>query len=168
MYLTRQTEIAIGVLVACARRNEKVAAQELAQETGATRDHIYQVVALLVRNGFLQSARGPGGGLRLAMAAETIHLADILRLTQPEIGDRSLGNSAAAGSGSGFILDRIMATTSSFLVRLLDRFTIADLLAPQQAMQLACLECGLVKSGQAVDIPLQDFRIVEAPHGKNA
>jgi Rrf2 family nitric oxide-sensitive transcriptional repressor len=144
MRLKRQSEIAIGILAACARSPEtKFPAQHLAREVGATKDHAYQVVALLVRNGFLNSDRGPGGGVRLAMEPANIKLVDVLRITQPELEGESVEESIGF-PGTQPLLDNIVAAASSFFVRLLDRFTVADLVAPAETVGLACLDCNLV------------------------
>ncbi|WP_337739274.1 Rrf2 family transcriptional regulator (plasmid) [Agrobacterium vitis] len=146
MRLKRQSEIAIGILTACAKSpSTKYPAQHLAQEVGATRDHAYQVVALLVRNGFLHSDRGPGGGLRLARDPKDIKLAEVLRITQPELDSNAEEPEPGTLAGQP-LLDGIVAAASSFLVQLLDRFTVADLVAPPDRSALACLECSLVTS----------------------
>lgn len=147
MRLKRQSEIAIGILAACAKSPEtKFPAQQLAQEIGATKDHAYQVVALLVRNGFLCSERGPGGGVRLAMDPATIKLVDVLRITQPDLERDTTENLATGSSSSQVLLDDIVAAATSFFVRLLDRFTVADLVAPADAAAIACFDCRLVTS----------------------
>lgn len=144
MQLKRQSEIAIGVLAACARRpGITIPAQQIAQEIGTTKDHAYQVVALLVRNGFLQSERGPGGGVQLNAEPHTIKLVDVLRLTEPAIEGAEKSASHARPMTNEALLDRIVETASSFFVRLLDRFTIADLVAPENAASFACLDCRL-------------------------
>lgn len=145
MRLKRQSEIAIGILAACARSPQtKFPAQQLAHEIGATKDHAYQVVALLVRNGFLHSDRGPGGGVRLAMDPAKIKLTDVLRITQPDIETDGTEDPAIGTPVGQPLLDNIVAAASSFFVRLLDRFTVADLVAPSDGVGLACFDCTLV------------------------
>lgn len=159
MQLKRQSEIAIGVLAACARRpGTTIPAQQIAQEIGTTKDHAYQVVALLVRNGFLQSERGPGGGVQLNADPHTIKLVDVLRLTEPAIESTERGAAQPRPMTNEVLLDRIVETASSFFVRLLDRFTIADLVSPENAANFACLDCRLTTS-EPVDwqAPLLDI-----------
>ncbi|WP_322214822.1 RrF2 family transcriptional regulator [Agrobacterium vitis] len=149
MRLKRQSEIAIGILTACAQSPlTKHPAQHLAQEVGATRDHAYQVVALLVRNGFLTSDRGPGGGLRLARDPKDIKLADVLRITQPDLDSNAQEPEPGTLKGQP-LLDGSVAAASSFLVRLLDRITVADLVASPDSSAIACLECSLVTARPA-------------------
>ncbi len=139
MHLKRQSEIAIGILAACARQpGTTIPALKIAQEVGTTKDHAYQVVALLVRNGFLQSERGPGGGVKLNVDPGTIKLVDVLRLTEPAIEDAEKGTPARSMTNE-VLLDRIVESTSSFLVRLLEKFTIADIVAPENSASITSL-----------------------------
>lgn len=144
MRLTRQSEIAFAILAACARRPRTMfRTRQLALETGTTKDHAAQVIAKLVRNGYLASERGRDGGVRIAADPNAIRLADILRLIQPELsafdGERGGDHDAAAG-----LLDMIVAAASTSLLRLMDRFTVADLLLPSAASRIACIDCSLI------------------------
>ncbi|CUX58109.1 MULTISPECIES: Rrf2 family transcriptional regulator [Agrobacterium] len=155
MHLKRQTEIAFGILAVCARQeSEIVSVQKVAQEIGATKDHTYQVVALLARNGLLQSERGPGGGLKLARDPQTVKLTEVLRLVQPELLGEGADALSSPQSETEAFLGRIVSTTSSFFARLLDRFTIADLIAPESNLRVSCLDCGLLASSQQATVSL--------------
>lgn len=149
MHLKRQTEIAFGILAVCARQgNEIVSVQKISQEIGSTKDHTYQVVALLTRNRLLVSERGPGGGLKLARKPETIKLTEVLRLIQPELLGEGEGNPLLPRSETEAFLNRLVSTTSSFFARLIDRFTIADLISPENKTPFSCLDCRLHPSSQ--------------------
>lgn len=145
MYLTRQSEIAFGMLAACARRPHAMAStRQLAETTRTTKDHAAQIVAKLVRAGYLASERGRGGGVRIAADPASIRLGEILRLTQPE---RSAFDGEAVGdssSGNAVLLDTIVAAASTSLLRLMERFTVADLLTPAAASRIACIDCSLL------------------------
>ncbi|AVH44113.1 Rrf2 family transcriptional regulator [Agrobacterium tumefaciens] len=157
MRLKRQSEIAIGILTVFARSpSTKFSAQQLAQEVGATRDNAYQVLALLVRNGFLSSDRGPGGGVRLARDPSDIRLVDVLLVTQPEL-DASAEETGPGKFTGQPLLDNIVAAASSFFVRLLDRFTVADLVASPDGSGIACLDCHLMKA-----LPARE-RLMQSP-----
>lgn len=154
MHLKRQTEIAFGILAVCARQEgEIISVQKVAQEIGATKDHTYQVVALLARNGLLQSERGPGGGLKLARDPRSVKLAEVLRLVQPELLGRAqtyfhrLNRKQKHSSAASSRRPRLFA-------RLLDRFTVADLIAPESNLRVSCLDCGLLASSQQATVSL--------------
>ena len=69
MRLTRQAEIAVQVLALCERSGagpgsgRAITTRQAAGFAGTTKDHAAQVVARLVRDGWLESVRGRGGGL---------------------------------------------------------------------------------------------------------
>ena len=44
-----------------------------------------KVVSLLTRMGYLKAQRGPGGGIRLAMAPDQINLADVIKDTEEDL-----------------------------------------------------------------------------------
>ncbi len=157
MHLKRQTEIAFGILAVCARQgNEIVSVRKVSQEIGSTKDHTYQVVALLARNGLLLSERGPGGGLKLAREPEAVKLTEVLRLIQPELLGEGVDNLPSPQSDAEALLGRIVSTTSSFFARLLDRFTVADLIAPDSNLRVSCLDCGLMASRHQATISMAD------------
>jgi Rrf2 family nitric oxide-sensitive transcriptional repressor len=77
------------------------------------------------------------------MEPVNIKLVDVLRITQPELEGEGVEESIGF-PGTQPLLDNIVAAASSFFVRLLDRFTVADLVAPAETVGLACLDCNLV------------------------
>ncbi len=144
MRLTRQSEIAIGILAACAESpEERMRTQRVADITLTTKDHAAQIVALLVRHGYLASTRGSRGGLRLAADPACMALGEILRITQPELADLADRPEDTRHSGNQ-VLDTILQAAFASFVALMDRFTVADLLALPPSRRLACLDCSLV------------------------
>lgn len=130
MRLSRQSEIAIGILNACAlKRHEIAQTAELARQTGTTKFFAAQAVALLVRGGFLRSKRGRGGGVALVHPAAEIRLGAVLRLTQrgrrPGIGPRPSARTNSPARWLAFDLV-LLAVSDSFLATF-DDFTLADL-----------------------------------------
>ena len=63
----------------------RISAGDLAQETGLPLPTVQKLVSQLVRGGLLHSARGAGGGLRLARPAAAISLADIVEAVEGPI-----------------------------------------------------------------------------------
>ncbi|MCI5074045.1 Rrf2 family transcriptional regulator [Oricola sp.] len=140
MHLTRQSEIAITILMACAEDGEELTrTQEAAERAGTSKDFAAQVVAMLVHAGYLESRRGRYGGLSLAMPAEDIPLGALLCLTQSGIGHDKRG---ARASPSHAFESVLRAATVSFLSTL-DSFTLADLMEGEGRSRLACLDCAL-------------------------
>jgi Rrf2 family protein len=138
MKLTRQAEIAVAILVACARAgNEVVRTTQAAKAAGTTRDHAAQVIGTLVRGGMLATRRGRLGGISLAVPADALALGTVLRHIQPEL--TAAGRSRRSRHAPA--LEAIVAAGTASFLALVDRFTIADLAAAPDAAHLACAQC---------------------------
>ncbi len=145
MRLTRQSEIAFAILTACARRpGEYVHTSIAAIEARASRLHTAKIVHLLVHAGLLVTARGRAGGIALARPAGSISLAAVLRHTQPDLveTDMPVRRKQAEHAPLSIV---IHAARGAFLT-LMDRFTVADLVAKPAVDRLACFDCGLMRA----------------------
>ena len=87
MRLTSLADYAIVVMAAAARHpsGTSLSAGLLAEETGVPLPTAQKVMGRLAAAGLLQSARGAGGGFRLAKAASGISLADIIEAVEGPI-----------------------------------------------------------------------------------
>lgn len=59
---------------------------KLTSQLGLAKSHVMKIVAQLARGGYLQTTRGRGGGIRLAMSPDQIRLGDVVRLIEPDLG----------------------------------------------------------------------------------
>ena len=154
MRLSRQSEIAMGILAICAERpKERIRTQAVADLTDTTKDHAAQIVALLVRRGFLATLRGRQGGLELKMAPADIILGNVLRVTQPELASLGRHGRLSVARGNPIFGTIVDAAFASFLA-LMDRFTVNDLIALPPSRRLACLDCSLVNPAQRAPLSL--------------
>ena len=84
MHLNTFTDYALRVLIyAAARAPARVSLTEVAEAYGISRNHLMQIVPKLGRLGFLETARGRGGGIRLGRPAESITVAEVVMATEP-------------------------------------------------------------------------------------
>ena len=67
------------------KKRVRVSAAQLAQETGLPIPTVQKLVSVLTAAGLLRSARGVGGGLKLARPAAAITLADIVEAVEGPI-----------------------------------------------------------------------------------
>jgi len=81
--LTSYTNYALRTLqMAAIRAPHLVRIDEVAQAHRINRAHLTKVVHQLGQAGYLETVRGPRGGLRLARPADSIIVGDIIRLTE--------------------------------------------------------------------------------------
>lgn len=84
---SRRTDLALTVLRVLYDDGERVAGSRLARRAGTTASYLPQVVAPLVRAGWVVSDRGPGGGYRLTAAARRASVLDVVDATEGPSGD---------------------------------------------------------------------------------
>ena len=87
MRLSQFADYAVVLMSAAARHcgGARVTAGTLADETGVPLPTAQKLVSLLTRAGLMKSARGTGGGIRLARPAAAISLADIIEAIEGPI-----------------------------------------------------------------------------------
>ena len=87
MRLSSMADYAVVTMTAAARHcgGARVSAAQLAEETGLPAPTVQKLVSRLTSAGLLRSARGAGGGLKLARPAAAITLADIVEAVEGPI-----------------------------------------------------------------------------------
>lgn len=143
MKLTRFTDYAFRVLIyAGVRGPDLVAIKDVADAFGIPKAHIMKVVFELGQGGYLETMRGRGGGFRLAKAPEEISLGAVARYTE---GEFHLVECMGADGGCVITpacrLKPVLAEALHAFISVLDGYTLADLLIPENALR------GLLKAG---------------------
>jgi len=135
MRLTQWTDYTLRVLMYCAaskERAEPVTITEIAESHGISRSHLTKIVQQLAARGWLETTRGRGGGMRLAIPAKDLFLGTVVRATESDFAlvecfepslNRCRMNQNCRLKG---VLNQ---ATQSFLA-VLDAVTLADLVAP--------------------------------------
>jgi len=85
--ISEAASIAIHSMSVVARSHSLLNAQQIAEQTGFSKNHTSKVLQLLAKNHYLTSTRGPGGGFRLGKKAEEISLMDIYRLVEGDLSE---------------------------------------------------------------------------------
>ncbi len=87
MRLSNMADYAVVVMSAASRHcgTARVSATDLAAETGLALPTTQKLVSILTKAGLLRSARGTGGGIKLARPAAAINLADIIEAVEGPI-----------------------------------------------------------------------------------
>ena len=103
MRLSTKGRYAVMAMADLARRecdpSRAVALAEIAARQEISLSYLEQLFARLRRKGLVQSARGPGGGYRLAKTAESTSIADIVHAV-----DEPLRATRCASEGKGCML----------------------------------------------------------------
>lgn len=83
MRLTAFTDYGLRALMRLAGDPDRAFnTDRVASELGISRNHLTKVVQDLAKGGYLKTQRGAAGGIRLAKAAETITLGEVVRLLE--------------------------------------------------------------------------------------
>ncbi|HKT85950.1 MAG TPA: SUF system Fe-S cluster assembly regulator [Novosphingobium sp.] len=87
MRLSSMADYAVVIMSAAARHcgGVRVSAGQLAEETGVPAPTVQKLVSRLTGAGLLRSARGAGGGLKLARPPAAISIADIVEAVEGPI-----------------------------------------------------------------------------------
>ncbi len=138
MHFTRYTDYALRVLMYLGVKpaGELATISEISRRYGISENHLMKVVHQLGRDGFIVTVRGRQGGMKLARAPADINLGHVVRLCEGDMGlvecfDPESNRCTIAGvCALPAILDEALA---AFLA-VLDRYSLADLLAPRNGL----------------------------------
>jgi Rrf2 family nitric oxide-sensitive transcriptional repressor len=84
MHLTQFSDYALRVAMYLgARPGVLVSVEEVSRAYGISRHHLVKVVQVLTDLGVVESQRGRGGGMRLAMDTSAINVGWLIRRTEP-------------------------------------------------------------------------------------
>lgn len=127
MRLTLYTDYALRVLTYVAAGADRLCSvSEIAAAYGISRNHLVKVVHDLGKAGFLDSARGRSGGIRLARPPQTIGIGEVVRHTEDGF---TLVDCGQCRIASGCRLTGIFGEAMAAFIGVLDRYTLADLVA---------------------------------------
>lgn len=140
MQLTRFTDYTLRVLISVGlndRRGEKrgVTIGEISAQYGISRNHLMKVVQHLARAGYLETLRGKGGGLKLAVPAADIRLGDVVREVEGcfhivPCFDRDQPHACVIAPAC--VLKGVLGSALAAFLGVLDGYTLEDLLGPER------------------------------------
>ncbi len=85
LQLSEAASLALHSMVIIAKAKKHINVNKLAQEIGASRNHLAKVLQQLVKYNFLKSVRGPSGGFVLNKPASQITILSIYEAIEGEI-----------------------------------------------------------------------------------
>ena len=83
----RRTDLALSALRALHESGGRMTGADLAERVETTASYLPQVIAPLIRVGWITSDRGPGGGYQLTDAVAGISLLDVIGVTEGPAAD---------------------------------------------------------------------------------
>ena len=138
MRLNLQSDYALRMLMHLAASDGgRVTIQQVAERYGISQTHLMKVAHILGREGFIQTARGRSGGLRLARPAAGIVIGDVVRRME---GDFALVDCFPGGARTCLItpacrLRGVLGEALGAFLAVLDRYTLADLTADNPGLR---------------------------------
>ncbi len=84
MRLTQKTDYALRLLMHLAVDSAVVSVPDVASRYGVSENHMMKVAQALASEGWLQTQRGRGGGVRLAVEPQTVRIGDVVRCCGPD------------------------------------------------------------------------------------
>lgn len=135
MRLTQWTDYSLRVLMYCAasqERTQPVTISEIADSHDISRSHLTKIVNDLAAQGWIETTRGRGGGMRLSSAAQELSLGDFLRATETDFDmvecfDQKFNKCRL---NTHCRLKSVLQRATQSYLAVLDSVTLADLVAP--------------------------------------
>lgn len=126
MRLTRYTDYAMRVLLYVGARPDRLCSiSEISRAYGISQNHLMKVVHDLGKAGYLASARGRSGGIKLGRPAGEISVGAVVRHTEDGFDLVDCGSCIIAPACG--LTGALREALAAFLA-VLDRYTLADLL----------------------------------------
>ncbi len=80
MFIGSKLEYALKVLIelACQEKEELIPSRSIAQACDIPQNYIPQIISALSKRGWIESSRGPSGGIRLSTSSHEITVKDVV------------------------------------------------------------------------------------------
>lgn len=129
--LTRYTDYSLRVLIHLALHEDRLCSiGEISQAYGISHNHLMKVANALARNGFIETVRGRGGGMRLARPPGKISVGEVVRYTEEGFGVEDQQSHV----GKAADLAEVVAEGVSAMLAVFDSVMVTDLLTDRVTM----------------------------------
>ncbi len=131
MRVTRYTDYSLRVLVYLAlRESDRSTIRQISDAYGVSKNHLMKVVQQLAALGYVESARGVGGGLNLARQADQIRIGEVVRHMEPDL---ALVECMRSGNQCVITpackLRTMLSRARESFLEVLNEYSLADILA---------------------------------------
>lgn len=134
MRLTTFSDYSLRVLIYLGTHDDEIATvPQIANAYGISANHLMKVVHYLAQGGYIETARGKGGGMRLGLAPKNINLGELMRGTEDnhKLVECFNRNTSDCRIESACVLRGVLGQALDAFFCSLDAYTLADLLAPK-------------------------------------
>lgn len=84
MRITEQTRYALRIIAVCAQKYpERVKVGDLSKITGISPYNIFKLLKIVTRAGYLDSVRGPKGGIMMVQSPQSLTVGQVVRALEP-------------------------------------------------------------------------------------
>ncbi|PON10897.1 Rrf2 family transcriptional regulator [Candidatus Entotheonella serta] len=137
MQLTAYTDYALRVLMYLAVHDDRlVTIAEMASVYDISKNHLMKIVHQLGLEGFIETVRGRGGGLRLGQSPTRVALGQVVRKMEPHFNIVECFDGAAnrCPVTPACQLSTMLEQARDAFLAVLDRYTLADLIQDKPAL----------------------------------
>jgi Rrf2 family nitric oxide-sensitive transcriptional repressor len=138
MRLTTFTDYSLRVLIYLGTHGkQRAAVGEIALAYGISKNHLLKVIVFLADEGYVVTARGKGGGVRLKLDPERIRIGEVVRKSEAEsvlVECFSRGDSECRIERSCLLRGVFQKALQAFYA-VLDTYTLADLVVNHTTLE---------------------------------
>lgn len=136
MRLTTFSDYSFRVLVYLGTTDGLGTIAEIAAAYRISPNHLMKVVHYLAQAGYIETVRGKGGGMRLARSPEAINVGKVLRDTEEgfDLVECLEPGRPQCRIAPACVLKGALAEARNAFLAVLDRYTLADLIAPSRPL----------------------------------
>ena len=134
MRISQASDYALRVLMLLAQTDDPLRVGEISERLAVSNSHVMKIVAKLAGLGLVETQRGRGGGVRLAVSPDEIQLGNVVRSFEPDFAVVECLQTAGAGCvylPRCALKPAMLAATDAFLA-CLDQYTLARIVRGSQ------------------------------------
>ena len=137
MQLTQYTDYSLRVLIYLGVHPDELATiTEISDRYQISRNHLVKVVHELGKLGYIETIRGKGGGMRLAVSPEELTIGEIVRNMENNLNIvECFGNESSCAITPNCRLRGILRDALKSFISVLDQYTLKDILVNQKKLQ---------------------------------
>ena len=140
MRLTLYTDFALRTLIQVGLNDGKLTTiKDIAQSFGISKQHLMKVVSHLSQQAYLETVRGRNGGIRLMREPRDINIGQVVRDTEDPLDVIGcLERKGYCPIERVCVLRSALRDATQAFLAVLDAYTLADLIKPQQVCRRYC------------------------------